>query len=264
MRKISLSILSLAIILIAGCGDKEINSNWRQSEINIDGNQSDWEGKLHYLSDERAVIGIANDNEYLFLCIATNDTANMFQFFSTGFTVWLESKNVNEKIGIQYPIRSADMRKMVQSRSRGNAGERPDFKVRLNEFKSLQTEIQIINRDNFPLTVYPLNNELGLQVDIGSQMGLLVYEMKVPLAKDLYGGHNLKSAPGDILKIGFESGDFQLGNFGEGGSPPGSGMGRRGIGRPEGNNRRFTNFPTMEKIDFEIEVKLASQLTHSN
>ena len=259
MKKISLSIFSIFFILIAGCGDEEINSIWNQSEITIDGNQSDWEGKLHYLKDQQSVIGIANDNDYLYLCLATNDTAKMFQFFSTGFTVWVESKNSDEKIGIQYPMRSGEMRRMMPMRNRQNEGERPDLKVRLNEFKAQQSEIGIVNKDNFPLTVYPLTNELGLNVDLGVQIGLLVYEMRIPLNKDLYGGHNLKSGPGDELIIGFESGDFQRPNLGEGERPSGMGTGRRGGGRQGGENRRFPNAPTMQKIDFEIGAKLATE-----
>lgn len=259
MKKPSLSFFGITLLLTAGCGDKEFNSNWRQSEIIIDGNQSDWEGKLHYLADEHSVVGIANDNEYLYLCLATNDTAKMFQFFSTGFTVWLESKSSDEKIGVQYPMRSGDMRRMMPARNRQNEGEKPDMKVRLNEFKGQQNEIGIVNKDNFPLTVYPLTNELGLSVDLGVQMGLLVYEMKIPLAEDLYGGHNLKSRPGDVLTIGFESGDLQSPNMGEGERPSGLGMGGRDGGRMGSTEKRFPNMPPMQKIDFEIETKLASR-----
>lgn len=259
MKNLSFSVLAIATVLFTGCGDEELKSNWKQSEIIIDGNQSDWEGKLHYLSDQQSVIGIANDNEYLYLCLATNDTAKMFQFFSTGFTVWLESKNSDEKIGVQYPMRSGDMRSMMPMRNRQNEGERPDMKFRLNEFKAQQNEIGIVNKDNFPLTVYPLTNELGLNVDLGVQMGMLVYEIKIPLNKDLYGGHNLKSGPGDELTIGFESGDFQRPNYGNGEQPSGLGMGRRGGRRMGGNEKRFPNMPTMEKIDFEIETKLVVQ-----
>lgn len=259
MKKISVFIFTTFLILFAGCGDEEINSVWNQSFITIDGNQSDWEGKLHYLSDQQSVVGIANDNDYLYLCLATNDTAKMFQFFSTGFTVWIESKNSDEKIGVQYPMRSGDMRRMMRPRNTQTEAERPDAIVRLNEFKAQQNEIGIVNEDNFPLTVYPLTNELGLNVDLGVQMGLLVYEMKIALDKDLYGGHNLKSGPGDELTIGFESGDFRRPSLGEGERPSGMVTGRRGGGRQDGENRRFPNAPTMQKIDFEIGTKLATE-----
>lgn len=257
MKRLFILFIGAVLVLIAGCGDEEITSVWNQSVITIDGNQSDWEGELHYLSDQQSAIGIANDKDFLYLCLATNDTAKMFQFFTTGFTVWLESKNGDEKIGIQYPMRSGEMRRMVQSRNRQYEGERPDAKVRLNEFRAQQTEIGLVNEDNFLLTVYPLTNDLGLNVDLGVQIGLLVYEMKIPLNKDLYGGHNLKSGPGDVLTIGFESGDFQRPSLGDGERPSDLGMGRRGPGRV-GGERRMPNFHAMEKIDFEIETVLAT------
>ena len=158
---------------------------------------------------------------------------------------------------------------------RGNRqrGEMPDFKVRLNQFKSAQTEFRIVNADNFPLTSYNLKNDVGINIDVGYQMGLLVYEMKVPLKGNLVGDHIFNLSSGDEFTLGFESGEFNRRNFGGQdrssgmgmGNPPEGGMGGRDGGMPGGGGMsppggvgRGGQRPTLEQIDFEVSVILAA------
>ena len=113
-------------------------------------------------------------------------------------------------------------------RKRPGEGEVPDLKIRLAEFKNLQNEIRIVNEDNFPLTAYSLNNEIGIEVDVGYQMGQLVYEMRIPISKPLFGDHNLNLLPGDKVKLAFESGKFDRSDSGVREKRPGFGMGGGG------------------------------------
>ncbi|MDO8549856.1 MAG: hypothetical protein Q7S39_06875 [Ignavibacteria bacterium] len=271
MKKIFMLLLAIIPIFLSGCGNEEVKSIWNDNAIVIDGNQTDWLGKLKYLADEKSAVGIANDCENLYLCLATSDTSKMFQLFITGFTVWFEPQNGRERIGIQYPLRSDEIDGMMSMRNR-QGGQRPDFNVRLDEFKSSQTEFRIVNADNFPLTSYSLKNDIGINIDIGYQMGLLVYEMKIPLKSDLAGDHILNLSPGDEFSLGFESGEFNRGSFGKrgegsgfgmGNTPPDGGMGGRDGGMegrgempPGGGMGRGGQRPGFEKIDFEVSVKL--------
>jgi len=269
MKRLFVSLPILALIFLNGCGDEEIKSMWNDNSIVIDGNQADWLGKLKYFPDQKAGVGIANDGENLYLCLATSDTGRMFQLFVTGFTVWINAPN-GEKIGIQYPL-ALEETGGIMPRGNRQEGGRPDFKVRLEHFKSAQTEFRIVNADNFPLTSYSLKNDVGVSIDVGYQMGLLVYEMKVPLNGNLVGGHILNLSPGDEFTLGFESGEFNRNGFGrrgEGsgfgmGNPPEGGMGGRGDGmggqgeRPDGGMGRGQR-PSLEQIDFDVSVLLAA------
>ena len=258
---------ALVLVFLNGCGDEEIKSMWNDNSIVIDGNQADWLGKLKYFPDQKAGVGIANDSENLYLCLATSDTGRMFQLFVTGFTVWFNPENGGEKIGIQYPLRLEEAGGTMPRWNRQEGG-RPDFKVRLDHFKNAQTEFRIVNSDNFPLTSYNLKNDIGISIDVGYQMGLLVYEMKVPLKGNLVGEHILNLLPGDEFALGFESGEFNRNGFGRRGedsrfgmgNPPG-GMGGRGIGGrgegPGGGMGRGQR-SSLEKIDFEVSVILAA------
>lgn len=263
MKRLYMILPALVLVFLNGCGDEEIKSMWNDSSIIINGNQADWLGKLKYFPDQKAGVGIANDNENLYLCLATSDTGRMFQLFVTGFTVWFNPENGGEKIGIQYPLRLGETGGIMPRWNRQEGG-RPDFKVRLDQFKVVQTEFRIVNADNFPLTSYNLKNDLGISIDVDYQMGLLVYEMKVPLKGNLVGNHVLNLLSGDHFNIGFESGEFNgsgFGRRGEGsgfrmGNPPEGEMGGRGRmpGGGMGRGRR----PILEKIDFEVSVILAA------
>ena len=267
MKRLFMILQALVLVFLNGCGDEEIKSMWNDNSIVIDGNQADWLGKLKYFPDQKAGVGIANDSENLYLCLATSDTGRMFQLFVTGFTVWFNPENGGEKIGIQYPLRLEEAGGTMPRWNRQEGG-RPDFKVRLDHFKNAQTEFRIVNSDNFPLTSYNLKNDIGISIDVGYQMGLLVYEMKVPLKGNLVGEHILNLLPGDEFALGFESGEFNRNGFGRRGedsrfgmgNPPG-GMGGRGIGGrgegPGGGMGRGQR-SSLEKIDFEVSVILAA------
>jgi len=269
MKRVFMLLLVVFPAFLTSCGDEEIKSMWSDNSIVIDGNQTDWLGKLKYLPDQKSAVGITNDDENLYLCLATSDTSKMFQLFITGFTVWFDPQNGEEKIGVQYPLKADEIDRMPTQNRQG--GERPDFKVRLGEFKSSQTEFRIVDADNFPLTSYNIKNDIGISIDIGYQMGLLVYEMKIPLKGNLVGDHILNLSPGDEFSLGFESGEFNRSGFGKRGdgsgfgmdNPPEGGMGGRGGGMsgggmpPGGGMGRGGQRPGFEKIDFEVSVKLA-------
>ena len=269
MKKLFLITTILFIpVIINSCGEEEINSFWKNSPITIDGNETDWQGKTNYFTDYKAAIGVENDNDYLYLCLAVNDTGKVFQLFNRGFTVWINPDNGNEKLGILYPIGAINSGESMpfRNQSQGGRRERPDFEKIFNEKKMKQNEIRIINGDNFPLTSYYTNDTSVVHVDIGTQMGLLVYELKIPLSKNITSKHNFNLKPGDELNIGFESGDisrenfkssgFQMGNR-NGNMPPEGGMEGRGGRMPRGGGKRGQRQHTLEKIDFEIAVKLA-------
>lgn len=262
------TILLLPIMVIS-CGEEEINSIWKSSPIIIDGKQTDWQGKTNYFPDYKAAIGVENDNDYLYLCLAVNDTGKVFQLFNRGFTVWIDPDKGNEKLGILYPIGAINSGEFMPFRNQSPGGrrERPDFEKIFNEMKMKQNEIRIVNGDNFPLTSYYRNDTSVVHVDIGTQMGLLVYELKIPLSKNITGQHNFNLKPGDELDVGFESGDINRENFksggfkmenGKGNIPPEGGIEGRGNRMPRGGGRWGQRQRTFEKINFKVAVKLST------
>ena len=74
IRRIGFSIaIFLFVIVAAGCSSvKETTSNWRNNEIKIDGDISDWQNTLQSISDKKFAVGFKNDDKFLYT--VTNDT----------------------------------------------------------------------------------------------------------------------------------------------------------------------------------------------
>jgi hypothetical protein len=102
--------LLLIVISFAGCGDQEIKSKWRTNNITIDGNDSDWNGSLVFYDDINSLIGVQNDNDYLYLCLVTTDQQLERKALITGITLWFDNKGGGDKkFGIRFPIMRKDI-----------------------------------------------------------------------------------------------------------------------------------------------------------
>ncbi len=226
------SVIITAVIsslFLTNCGTTEIISKWQTNEITVDGSQVDWESKLKFIEEEEIAIGISNNENNLFICLSTTDVFKMTKLLRMGFTVWLEPVSGDgEVIGIQYPIKSDGLSPGVMRPGAGNEIGQEVMEQLIQKFKTEQHEFLIVNEDKFPLNAYPVSNETGFQVRIGIEMRQLVYELKIPLANNNSAPVNVDALPGEILSIGFESGEIDaLSGRGRSGMSPGSGGGRR-------------------------------------
>jgi hypothetical protein len=274
------------LFLFVSCGETTLNSIWREKEIIIDGSRADWEGSLHYFEDEKAAIGIMNDDNYIYFCLTTADRSKIMKILRNGFTIWLDPQNSDgETLGIQYPIKkemSSGNNEMMQSERKFEPGDRNSNRdeekiseMMIERFKTEQNEILIVNEDNYPLNAVKLHNEDGLEASINFESNQLVYELRVPI------GNNKKSyiytdvLPNEDLKVKFESGEMKKPQFdgeqGEGrkggGMRPPEGADEDGMSN-SGNRRggamgdrlnRGNMKDMMTPIDFSIIVKLAEE-----
>lgn len=247
-------------VFFTGCGSTiELTSTPTTNKINIDGNASDWGTNLKYLSDEHVAVGVSNYDDYLFLCLTTNDMSKVMPMFVGGFTVWIEDENNDEKtIGIKYPLHNivTESRIMInpeEFRGRGRG-------MMIDKMIKNQNEIRILNKDNFPVTVISTTNSSGLTARVGFINDQFVYELRVPLKIDEQNKYGINAVTGDKLLVKFETQKPDRGNFNgesrEGGMRPGGmggfpGGGQRGDMRPGGQEGR-----SFEPIDFSIEVTL--------
>lgn len=269
--KISLNnpmMLFVLLILqfISACSSEKYVSNWNEGAIVVDGNQSDWKGKLNYIEDERIAVGAVNDSENLYLCLTTDDRGKIMQLLNLGMTLWIKPDDDRVKtIGIKYPIRSDDF-DMRSVRNMQPEGNHEDYlKMLLKDFHVKQNELQIVNEDNYSLYAYPINNGSGISLKLGESMQQLVYEISIPIGDNSSSEFNIDLFQGDNLTVGFETGEFQQpeGNRGSGmsggGSQPTGGMtggGRSGMGG-RGSMPGGSRPDRSEPIDVELNVTLA-------
>jgi len=267
-NKIFNFIILLISILTFGCSESLVNSSWLNNEINIDGYKNDWQGSLKYYDEEKVVVGIKNNGEYIYFCLATSDNNKITKILRTGFTVWLNPQDSDgEKIGIQYPIKR-DKNEPVESGDRQDKKAQPNnekMSKMVDSFKANQNELLIVNSDNFPLNAFSNINDFGLEAKIDYNMQQLVYELKVPLSTDKNSSFYIDALPGELLEVGFESGEFEKPSGGDrnsrskGQAGEMSGGGRKGGMRGKNRSSKQEMTVNMDPIEFWFDVKLAQE-----
>lgn len=255
ISKLGLGLILLMAFSFSACSSEKYISSWNEDKIIVDGNQSDWKGKLNYIEDERVAVGVFNDNENLYLCLTTDDRGKIMQLLNLGMTLWIKPDDDRVKtIGIKYPIKSDDF-DMRSMRNKSQKGNEEDFlRKYLEGFQNKQNELQIVNEDNYSLYAYPINNDSGIRIKMGESMHQLVYEISIPIADNNMSEFYMDLFPGDNLTIGFETNEFQRPESGRGSGMTGGGRsGRGGYSRMQGDS--MPDRP--EPIEIEIDVRLA-------
>lgn len=253
-RKMLLILPLFILIIFAGCGTTPELISTTPNNISIDGNAADWGANLKYFPDEKAAIGVSNNNQYLYLCLTTNDLGSIMPMFAKGFVVWLENEKSDSSIGIKYPLHNIvnEAKIMINPEAFQEKGRGMMLKKIIDE----QNEIRILNKDNFPVTSIPTSDSSGLTARIGYNNDQFVYELRVPINnnKEKYYIHAI---PGEKILVKFETETPERRNFGERGGgmmQPGGGMGNPGgdYGSESGGGDR----PHFNPINFKVEVTL--------
>lgn len=244
-RIITLFSLGAAVLGLSGCGQVEIESRWRTSDIVIDGSAGDWGGLLWSIEDTGVFVGVLNDDQNVYLCVESADRGATDEALRRGLTVWFDPKGGKGRIlGLRFPLgkgwnefegprgRRPDAERGEEEPDAGELpGRRPEIRA---------DEIEILGPGRDEKSRMPLNRLKGIEISMGMESGILVYELKVPLAKTADIPYAASAAPGGFLGVGFESSKIDLSSVLSGGGRmtpriggrmPGRGgmMGGRGV-----------------------------------
>jgi len=260
------------IFILGGCSaGVEMNSSYYDKEIKIDGDPSDWNNEIQPIKDKKFSIGFKNDDKFLYICLTTNDRSKIMLMTRAGFIVWFEPENGSKNaFGIRYPLSldQSEPQPLSQMNREGMPGENMD-KI-INKMLIEQNEFQVINKEKFPLTEFPILSNEGIDVKLGYHSNQFVYELKIPLAKNSQFPFAIDALPGEKVKVKFETEEVKFentrgnGNMPEGEmrQPRGGAGGRRGGsggngGMRQGMGGRGNSF---EPIDYTVELKLGSAI----
>lgn len=260
---IILTVLLLSFpFYYAGCGGEEIDSRWRDREIMIDGDASEWRGTEQYSDDDKGVrFAVFNDGEYLYICFTTWNTRTQQQILVRGLTVWFDAEGGDDRVyGIEFPMTKGpeELRRMRETTSRD--------RVRAIEELLIQSRSEMIvgrSEDSEWQWMFVEDAvELGIEAVLDMDNRILVYELKVPIT----GGQGFPFpeglADGGIAGVGFEMGRIDLEEMREnmmqerpqgargGGGKMGGGM--RGGGMSSGTREAMT-----EELEAWMKIKLA-------
>jgi hypothetical protein len=180
--------LSLAGLVFAGCSSApELESKWRQSEIIVDGLDTEWHQDLSYLEKEKIAVGIKNDAENLYFSIKTIDRETQMKIVRGGMTVWFDSTGASKQIfGIHFPLGASDAGAQPTHirGSRETSDETNDFMALEERYSRMLQNMEIIGPgrvDKKQIPVISSYKTYGIKVGLRDTIGTLFYELVVPL-----------------------------------------------------------------------------------
>ena len=243
-------IITCSTILFAGCKEPEIDSRWRDREISIDGNDSEWGNYIQYYDeDTRVILCMFNDDQNMYIKVSSPNRMMQSQFISMGFTVWFDPNSGNDKkFGVHFPLGKQGGGLQI---TRG--GEKPtqnDDQEKIQKMlEEIQKDIELIGPGKNKRLIMTVTeaDDLGINVKMGKPKGNLIYELKIPLALSENHPYAVGIVPDKKIGVGFETGKINKNEMkkrmsdrqGQMSGKPG-GMGERG-GRPGGMGGRGGN-----------------------
>lgn len=224
------ALIALSLV-VAGCGGLDLESGWLDRAVTVDGDLTDWEGKLTYIKSKDVSVGLLNDEKYLYLGLATSDRRTQTQVMMHGFHVWFDPEGGDDRaLGICYPMSALD-----SGLRPGEPGDRPSVEelVQLHEGRESELEILVGTSERLHMNLLEAAN---IEVALGFESGVLRYELKIPLEKTEAFPFAVGALAGSEIGIGLETPEIDremMRSRMGGGMGPGGG-GRGGMGGPGG------------------------------
>lgn len=256
-RIILASILFFFAFFLAGCGTFELNSNWLDREITVDGQSNDWLGAMMYMEDKNISVGLFNDENFLYICMIAEDQFVRNQVMRQGVMLWFDpSGGKKETFGIKFPIgmQAGDV-------PMGRRGDEQDPERFRQAQRRSMTELEIFVPGKDESIRMPKEDAKGIDIDVKGLSGMLVYELKVPLTHSEEHPYAIGAKAGSLIGVRLETPKMSRprmsGRSGIGGT---GGMGGRGgMSGGRGGMRGGGMRPQMPKpLKVKAVVQLAS------
>lgn len=268
MKRFAPAILVLLIMILASCGQIELASLWKKTDVTIDGRVDDWQGALYAIEKQPVFVGVRNDADYIYICLQVSDPRAVAPVVRRGFIVWFDpSGGTGRVLGVKYPLgMNFEMAEVNPegARERGGAGRAPVID---------RDQVEILGPEKDSVQRLKKEDLKGLEVALENRNGFFVYELKIPMAKGPEAPFAVGVAPGKTVGITFETPEADrgmpgrgedanagggMGGYGGRGGMGGSG-GRGGMGGRGGRGGRDSGGKESEPIKLELKVGLAKQ-----
>ena len=253
----------MSLFLLVGCTTLKINSYWKDRDISIDGENSDWLGAVYYFEDNNISAGVLNDESFIYICMIAEHPPLRAQIMLQGLTFWFDPDGGKEKaFGIRFPLGRQD--RLCREMPMGPREEELDQEKIQEFFEKSLTELEILGPRKDEKRRIQVKDLKGIEMAIDASGGLLVYELKVPLLHSEKHPYAVGAKAGDLIGIGIEVPKMDLSEMrkkmeermpGGMGTPGGrgGGMGRR-LGGPGGRRPDIS-----DGLKVWVAVELASE-----
>lgn len=233
------------IIFISGCCSFQLVQSSFNDKIVIDGINKEWGSTLKNIEGKNISFGFANNKDFLYVSLITNDRNIIKKIIMNGMILWLESSE--GELGIKYPFRMETSELRIMRMEESDQRQRREPGAMMDLLKGRE-DMQVINKEDLPLYTYNAGAGQNYKAKIKMDKDIFVYEMQIPLKDDISKrvfGNNVKE-----VKVNFKTGemdrDEMRGNNNQG-MQNGGGRGGRGGG---GMKNQVGMHPPREKMDF--------------
>lgn len=256
-------ILLLLTLFFNACGTIELNSIWRDREVTVDGRHDDWLNALMYFEQENISFGLLNDENFMYICLITEDPIIRNQVMMQGLTLWFDPNGGKKKIfGIQFPVSMPD----GEMQQRGGQAEEMQMKPRRDGQDPERrrqiparrmTELEILGPGKDERARMPISEAAGIKVSIMASSGMLVYELQVPLQLTDEFPYAIGAEAGHTIGMRLEVPKMSRQYRGRGmaGGLPGAGRGGMG-GMPGGRRMRGGSMRFRMPLPLKIRAKI--------
>jgi uncharacterized membrane protein YgcG len=157
----------------------EVKSSWSATPVKVSGTGDGWSGNFMPVGDPPLLVSVENDAQYLYLCVRTSDPKAKSQIGFGGLTVWAEVPKASAGgMGLRFPMRG---RRQGGDRSRESSQSESPKAPPLNAINDASTEFELLGPTRDDSLAVQRGPEEPVQVAIGDDSGVLVYEVRLPL-----------------------------------------------------------------------------------
>jgi len=273
-----------SLVVWSGCSSApQIAGRWRTDTVTVDGKNTEWENVPSYAEKSKFTVAVQHDDQYLYLCLTTQDRPTQMQVLSEGLIVWFDPAGGSKKVfGVNFPLGGpAGGPAPPEDRGSMEPGARGEPETMRAIPERAMTSMDILGPNEGDRYRLSTSENSGIEARIGrGDQRTLVYELKVPLTRSKSHSFAIDAAAGAPVGIGIVTPEREKRDQGEGseqmgppggmeggGSPPGGmegghgghggGMGgsRGGGGRSHGGSRPAKADP----LDFWMKVTLSPE-----
>jgi hypothetical protein len=263
-KSIMVFLLAAAALSQVSCGTIDVKSRWRDFPITVDGRSEDWGDALVRFKDVDVALGVANDENAVFVCLEAGNGGQPVPFMARGLVLWVDAKGGKRtEYGIRFPLgidpqAAREIAVNPEDRARAQARRR-------EAMAQSRDEIEIIGLGDVEPRRLKIADIKGLEIAARTTAGRFVYEVRIPLAADETATFSIGSAPGKKIGLGLEipesgSANFRPGMGGRGRGGMGGmgggmrgGMGGRMGGRMSGRGAGLQNFKIWARVQLASE-----------
>ncbi len=249
MKRIITVFYFLSVVFISGCVDYEMNSRRTISEIIIDGKDDDWQGKVNVVNDGSFAIGIQHDENYIYFCIITTNELRVKQMLMHGIDIWFGT-SIGKKYSVRYPLFDREGRREITIQNENLHGRKDAF----HEISENHKMFLLINEDNYPLGIYSIDGNSGINLKSSMNKDKFVFELRYALNSGVADNY-LNIDDDNEVSIRIVTTDYK-GPFDQGIMPGGRDHNERNRNSGPGRIKTGIYSQSYDDIDISIRVNL--------